>query len=407
MADVTISPTVFNAHLRSVRAGPIWVNTNIAYIFYKGSAASGLQLVYVKTTDGGVTWGDEVDINSDSPERISVWYDQWTPGNAGTLIHMTYCEVDDDNVYYRSLDTFDDTLSSEVTVFTGSTFDSTSSWAVATVDIVRARGGNLYIGFWGDGAGEFGFYRSTDDGDNWTSRAQLADGNEADGILLMPGAETDEDDIWCVYWDRSANALSLKVYDNSDNSWSETSIATSVADSNFYYQMSASPRHRDNHVILVAWSELDAATADLKAWDIGGSGSITALTNVLTDTNEAAQVAVLIDQQTDDIYVAYLKGGTWEATVDVKYKKSTDGGSTWGDEQDYSEASADDVRALWAGVSVGLSGGRFQPVFFNNDLRDLFTNRTNDVSIAPNLPLRDAYVGASVDGIPNQGSARS
>ncbi|KKK84062.1 hypothetical protein LCGC14_2787140, partial [marine sediment metagenome] len=165
--------------------------------------------------------------------------------------------------------------------------------------------------------------------------------------------------------------------------------------SNFFYQMSASPRHSDNHVILAVWSELDAATADLKVWDIGGSGDITAMADVVTDLDESAQVAVFINQQNNDIYVAYIKGGTWEATADIKYKKSTDGGTTWGSEQTYSEGTADDLRALWAGVSVGADGGRFQPVFFNDDLNDLFVNLTNDVNIPPLVKLhRATYASA-------------
>ncbi len=405
MADITVGTSVTSLlHRQGVHLGPVWVNVNTAYIFYIDASND---LVYQKTSDGGATWATAVSVKTGTLIKASIWYDKWTPGNAGTLIHIAYTESVGDDVLYRNLDTLDDSLSTEITVVDGASYTS-GSWAEGVVDIVRARGGNLYIGFWGDAGGEFGFYRSTDTGATWTSRAQLADGNEADGILLMPGNETDEDDIWCIYWDRSADALSLKVYDNSGDSWSETSIASSMVDFTVYYQMSAAPRHSDNHVILAAWSEIDAATADLKAWDIGSSSSITALTGIVTDLDASAQVAVFVNQQDDSIYVAYLKGGTWQAIVDAVYKKSTDGGTTWGSEQTYSEASADDIRALWAGLSVGPDGGRFQPTFVNIDLTDLFVNLVNSIYIAPSVnPLRDAYVGASVDGIPNQGSARS
>ncbi len=406
MADIAVDTDVREIlYNRGVRLGPIWIGVNTAYVFYTDSSDD---LIYRKTTDGGATWGAEVTVRTGDVYCVSLWYDKWTPGISGTTIHIAYLDFVTLKTYYRSLDTFDDSLGTETAVFTGVGYSATN-WSGYTVDILRSRGGNLYIGFWGGTAvADSGFYRSTDNGATWTSRAQLADGSGADGILLMPGDEDDNQDIWCIYWDRSADEISLKVYDDSGNSWSETSIATSMADSNFYYQMSASPRGRDNHVILAVWSELDAATADLKVWDIGGSGDITAMTSVVTDLAESAQVAVLINQQNDDIYVAYLKGGTWEATTDVVYRKSTDGGTTWSAEQSYSEAAADDNRALWAGVSVDGNGGRFQPMFFNDDLDDLFVNLVNSVYIAPSvLPLRDAYVEAAVDDIPNQGSARS
>ena len=411
MADTTVGTSVSSTlHQEAVRAGPVWIDVNTAYIFYQDGSSD---LVYQKTTDGGATWATAVSIKVATLVKASIWYDRWTPGNAGTLIHIAYTEVAGDDVLYRNLDTLDDSLSTEVVVFAGTTFTDVN-WDTGVVDIVRARGGNLYLGFWGDADGEFGFYRSTDDGATWASRSDLADGNAVDQIFLLPGNETDKDDIWCVYWDRSANRITVKVYDDSEDDWViETVISPGMTDDVSYYQMSAAIRHSDNHVIIAAWTEIDAATADLKIWDAvlsiaPADADVTALTDVVSNLDASAQVAVLINQQNDDIYVAYLKGGTWEATVDVKYKKSTDGGTTWGSEQSYSEAAADDIRALWAGMSVGADGGRFQPVFFNMDLTDLFVNLVNDVYISPSvLPLRDAYVGATVDEIPSHGSARS
>ncbi|KKL55633.1 hypothetical protein LCGC14_2253440, partial [marine sediment metagenome] len=121
----------------------------------------------------------------------------------------------------------------------------------------------------------------------------------------MPGDEADNQDIWCIYWDRSADEISLKIYDDSGNSWSETSIATGMADDSAgsYAQMSAAPRHSDNHAILAAWSAPNVATADLRVWDIGGVSDITAMTNVVTDLDESGAVAVFVDQRDNSIYV--------------------------------------------------------------------------------------------------------
>ncbi|KKM74195.1 hypothetical protein LCGC14_1402710 [marine sediment metagenome] len=398
MADIAVSTSADSLlYRKGVCLGPVWINVNTAYIFFVDGSAD---LVYRKTSDGGATWATAVSVKAATVAKASIWYDKWTPGNAGTLIHIAYTGTDGDDLFYRNLDTLDDSLSTELTVVDGTSFVD-GTWSQATVDIVRARGGNLYLGFWGDADGEFGFYRSTDDGATWTSRAQLADGNAVDGILLVPGNETDEDDIWCIYWDRSANEITLKAYDNSGDSWSESVIAASMADDASFYQMSAAPRHSDNHVILAAWDIISGPTADLWVFDLADSvGDVGSVTSVLVNTNNAIQVAVFINQQNDDIYVAYLKDGT------AVYKKSTDGGTTWGSETAISEAAADDLRALWAGISVGPDGGRFQPVFFNDDLDDLFVNLVNSVYIAPSvLPLRDAYAGASVDGVPNRGSA--
>jgi len=406
MADTLVDATVqTNLNYRTLRLGPVWIDENTAYVVYTDDA---LDLVYQKTGDGGATWGAPVLIRVGTVIKTSIWFDKWTPGDAGTKIHIAYMDSTSDDVFYRSLNTSGDSLGSEITVFAGVSFNVGGNWTGAIVDITKARGGNLYIGFWGDAVGEFGFYRSDDAGATWNSRAQLADGNAVDPILLFPGNEADTQDIWCIYWDVDASEISLKIYDNSGDSWSETAIVGSMTFNSQLFPMSGATRASDNHVILAAWTVYNNAAADLVVWDIGGSGSLTAKTDVVTNLDDSALVAVFIDQQTDDIYVAYITGAVFPGTVDIKYKKSADGGASWGAQQDYSELAADNLRMVWAGMSVGTDGGKFQPAWFNDDLDDLYVNLVNDVHIAPSVnPLRDAYVGASVDDIPNQGSARS
>ena len=102
----------------------------------------------------------------------------------------------------------------------------------------------------------------------------------------------------------------------------------------------------------------------------------------MTDLAESACAAVFINQQDDSVYVAYVKGGTWGSAVDAVFKKSSDGMANWAAESSYSEGAADDIRMVHAGRTVGASGGRYQPVFFNDDLNDIFVNLTYDVEIA-------------------------
>jgi hypothetical protein len=379
MADTTVDTTVDpNLNIRVQESGPVWTDASTGYIIYEDDA---FDVVYQKTANGGATWGSPVTVHTGTVARLSIWFDKWTTGDAGTKIHIAYVDGGSEDVFYRDLDTSGDTLGTARTVFAGVSFVF-GGWTSGTVSITKSRGGYLYVGFWGDAGGENGFFRSTDAGVNWTSRAALADDDSVDAILLRPSNEADDQDIWCIYWDRSADEISLKTYDDSGNSWSETSVETSMADAVNYHTMAASIRQSDGHLILAAWSELDATTADLMVWDINGSGSITAKTDVVTNLAESSQVSVFINQQNDDIYIAYLKGGTWESTVDVMYKKSTDGGASWGAEQAYSEAAADDLRLVTSGLGVGDDGGIFQPVWFNDDLDDLFVNLVNDVVIS-------------------------
>ncbi len=99
MADITVDASVNTTlHQRAVRAGPVWVNVNTAYIFYVDGSSD---LVYQKTSDGGATWAAAVSVKTGTLIKASIWFDKWTPGNAGTLIHIAYTESVGDDLLYR------------------------------------------------------------------------------------------------------------------------------------------------------------------------------------------------------------------------------------------------------------------------------------------------------------------
>ena len=153
--------------------------------------------------------------------------------------------------------------------------------------------------------------------------------------------------------------------------------------------MDASVRHSDKVIILAAHSNDDTSGDDLLTWAITvnripvESGDIAIKANVFTDQAESAQVSVFINQQNNDVYIAYLKGGTWVSAVDAVFHLSDDDLATWEAEQEYSELSpSDDLRMVTAGRTVGDAGGRYQPVFNNDDFEDIFVNLVNDVEIS-------------------------
>jgi hypothetical protein len=395
MADVAVE-TVLSANLetRNVRSGPVWTDENTGYVFF----ADGSQDVrYRKTTDGGASWAASVLIDATSYSALDVWFDKWTPGDTGTVIHIWWMEGTGDDVHYRSLDTATDTLGTDEIVFAGVSFETTSRFTHG-ISGTKAVGGNLYVQFWGDNDGERGFYRSEDDGDTWGSQTDGADGNAVDEVLCLPDADSsDPDDIVMIYWDRSANEISIKKYDDTgaggNGSWSETSISGSMNDSTLYLQLSAVVRHSDGHIIVAAWTALDSGTLidDLKVWDITlATPTITAKTDVITNTNDCVCVGLFIDQNTDDLYCAYLGdedgSETWGTTVTAFYKKITAADfaadNAWGAQTAYQEAAADDEKYISAGHSTpGSAAGRFEPVWQNDDLNDFFVNKVNSVEI--------------------------
>ncbi|MDP1675670.1 MAG: hypothetical protein Q8L88_02300 [Bacteroidota bacterium] len=300
--------------------------------------SANIDIYYVKSTDRGLTWSAPVGIKTGTNVcGVAVWYDGWTPGDSGTKIHVAYYEDTTDDVFYRYLDTASDTLGSEITVFAGAS--ATYVNASACISITKARGGYIFVAFDIDGGTELGFYRSTDGGGTFGARTDV---NEAtsDYYLLFPGNYADANDIDCIYWDRSANEISLKVHDDSANSWAETSIAASMVDlasTTAAPQFAGLVRDTDGHLILVAWSDADLLNSDLRCWDINGSGSITEKTNVVQNsTDDQAVCGIAMDTDNDYLYVFYLGksdgSNTAYTSMSVNYKFSTDGGTTWSSE---------------------------------------------------------------------------
>jgi hypothetical protein len=390
MADVAVDSAVANyTHCGLSRGGPVWTTASIGYVVYIDSTGDA---VYSKTSDGGDNWSAATSIDATSVSGLDIWFDKWTPGDSGTKIHIWWMESDTDDVHYRSLDTSSDTLGTDITVFDGASFDALSFFRNdSEISGTKAVGGNLYVQFWGDADGERGFYRSVDSGANWTSRTDGADGNVVDYVICLPDDDSaDSQDIVMLYWDVSATEISIKKYDDSDGaggSWAETSVSAGMSYSLTYLQWGAVVRHSDGHVLLAAWSVEDQATADLKVWDITlTTPTITGKTDVITDSDDCICAALFIDQNNDDLYCAYagMDDGsqTAGALLQVHYSKSDDGAATWGGETTYQANTADDERWIGAGHSTpGAAAGRFEPMFFNDDLNDIYVNKDNSVEI--------------------------
>ncbi len=413
MADVAIDTAIHSAtEIRTLRSGPVWTSDLVGYSFF---ISSGQDVFYRKTEDGGATWDARVDVSGNiSATNMDVWFDQWTPGDSGTLIHMWWMDAVGDLVHYRSLDTSDDSLGSIITVFTGVSLFFPANRDGAAISGTKAVGGNLYVQWWGDIFGEHGFERSTDGGDNWTSRTDAADGDPVDEILCLPdGDSADNEDIVMIYWDRSADEIFVKKYDDSMNSWGSTSISGSMVDEVLILNMSAVVRHSDGHIIVAAWNALDLSTSDLKVWDIAlATPTITAKLDVVTNATDCAGAALFIDQNNDDLYCAYLGNEDSSETlladpgVTAFYKTISaadfSADNSWGSQTAYQENTSDDERYISAGHSTpGSAAGRFEPQFFNDDLSDLFVNFNNSVVVgaaAAAAPTEEVEGGPAAHG---------
>lgn len=346
------------ANVSVIAAGTLSINFNGAAARYNVRTPGGVlylvyvdinsDVAYIKSSDGGLTWGTPVSVFAGTVTQLSIWYDRWSNISAG-LIHCAYTESVTDDVKYRSINTeSSDTLSTETTIFAG-----VSTNAGGALSITRARGGNLGCVFNIDGGAEDGFSRSTDVGATWGARADPTEAATQDQYILLPGWAADNQDMMLYFWDASADEISQKLYDDSADSWAETSIATTMVDTAAtvsFPHFAASVDIANSRNLLVAWTAVDLANADLRCWHITES-TITEVTNVvLNSTDDQGMCAIGIDTDTEDWYVFYAgkSDGSeiFDSNAHIYYKKSTDDGATWGSETVISTAEMT-LFSLW------------------------------------------------------------
>jgi hypothetical protein len=309
----------------------------VLYLIY---IDTNIDVVFIKSTNGGFTWSTPTVIFAGSATAVSVWYDRWSNIAAG-LIHVAYQESATDDTFYRTINTASsDALSTQTTIFLGA-----STAAGGHLSITRAVGGNVYCKTVIDAGAEGGFFRLLNanvPNGAWDA-ARTVDETIAtvDQMILLPDYDAaDTQDILAIFWDASANEISRKLYDDSANSWSETSIATSMAEQNatstwpdFAVAMDiANTRH-----FLVAWSGTDLASSRLRAWTVD-SGSITALTDVVSSsTDDQGMTGITLDTNTGRLTVVYAGktdgSETFPTAINIYRKFSDDSGTTWSGEE--------------------------------------------------------------------------
>ena len=338
-ADVSL-PDGMTANSRSCGQSNHLVRTaaGVLYMFY--ISGSDADFYYLKSTNYGLTWGTpQLVKGSITGIGLAVWFDKWTPADTGTVIHLVYMESTGSDVFYRSLDTASDTLGTEQTVFAGASF---TAGANTCLSVTKSEAGAILVAFDGDGGTETGFYKSNEYpvSTGFTAKTDLNEAASTDYYQLFPGNDADTADIYALFWDRSAGELTLKTYDDSGNSWSESAAIatglTSIASTTVAPQFSGAVRNSDGHLCAVWWTNSDNVNADLMFVDITSSASIGTPVKIFDSTDDQGSCALTVDSTDDTLYVFYLgkTDGTETAytAVNVYYRTSTDDGATWGAE---------------------------------------------------------------------------
>lgn len=384
-ADTTVvTDADTNAEQTTIPYGPYWDSTTTGVIIYHDA---GDDANYCRTTNSGASWSCG-SVEDATGEQFAAFYDKVVPGDTGNLVHVMINDSSGgggDDLHYNTIEVSSGTVGTTTNITTGASLTGGSTDNRNCIG--KSVSGHIYAAYQSSsGAGTSAAWYSDDGGSSWNSIASPFDDDSAnDWCIIMPAETTDDDDVAVIFHDVSASELSIKMYDFTADTWTETSISTGITADATYKHYDATVRHSDGAILVAAHNAADTAGDDVQSWEIQpdsiASPTVTAKTNVVTNVSEAGFVGMLIDQNTDDVYVAITNGTSFRVTTDVHYFKSTDDMGTWGSETTYSEDAADNIRGVSGGHSVDADGGRWMPAFLNDDLLDVFVNETNDVEL--------------------------
>jgi hypothetical protein len=406
-AEVTIeSDTTDTTYEFGASPTVVFTTNQIGYIFFVDSASD---LAYRKTTNGGTNWSaaQVIDNTLDGWLNVSVWYDQWTPGDStGTLIHVAASATSSDDIYYTYLNTSGDTLRGSVTAaLSGTTFTEGSN---AAPSIAKNADGSLFIAanfanYSGSAGGAVA--KSTDGGDNWSDITPSGWSSVSiDQIQLLPLLT--DNDIVAIKAETSSNAIKYQIYHEASTSWagSWSIISTTTENTTYDQWFSATIKKSTGDVYLTLANYAANANNDIEFWSLDDDNRVSGFSqksNVYDNSNAVVSPVPLVEEDTGNVYVAYIKGSTnyvysgygLGSVTYIYYKKSTDGGTTWSSENGVlNNDVGDDYRFLRGNL---LSSDRLFVAYYDDDDNDIFGTTIASQGVAVEANIDTAIIDAT------------
>lgn len=376
MVDVKIVTTQSDTQNRfRDRSNYVWVDTQIGYYFQAivGPTSQTMKGVeYYKTINAGDAWTGPTDIwrniggTGRETDGYDIWYDRWTPGDTGTIIHVAVStnitSASQRQHKYFTIDTADDTLTEVHAGFVNYSNSATGR----SVSIIKAEDGALYFQTAQDISSTFAhnLWRSTDAGLNWTDLGSVV-GIQGVRFVIFPTASTDQRDVLVLVLDLLGDSLKAYVWDDSITAFTSPVTLGAVGDFNHSTKgnfWTSTFRQSDKATLVAIHEEGDHTSHDFRFFQVDWDGTTLTATEkakIFTAQTHGPAAAVTLNNNNDDIYVAYSEG-TSGSTV-ITQVKSTDGGTTWGAATQMSDEDVDYV-SVWGTPQIAGSG-RIHPIF--------------------------------------------
>jgi len=386
-AQVTIDPGAQTLGTSHIMAGTqtVFVDDQTGYKFFRDAPG---YCVYRKTTNGGTSWSGTTTVDAQTDcQAIQVWYDQWTPGDTGTYIHIATLDSSVDDIFYNRLDTNGDTLlmgtgPRDVSTNSG---NSTATFGVGanTVSITKGTDGTIYTTLadttdsyvvecsatcnlaasWT----ETGANPLTPLANDYSILAPLPGGNI---MLISRAIAAGLEDIRYKIWNNTAWSAAWTTIDGNatDNTLYDVGMAVAVS--------TTTPGN-----IYLAYTARNAALGgddQIRGAKYNGSTWATTTDIVTSTTLGLTNVAIGLDAANDDVYVAY-SGRTNTAlsmTTNVYWKMATSSMMNWSAQTGPINSAADDVYGLDINP---ISDQRIYATWFASSTDDILGDTLADI----------------------------
>ncbi|MFX0205548.1 MAG: DUF2341 domain-containing protein, partial [Candidatus Hodarchaeota archaeon] len=398
--EVIIDNDVYDA-TDEYNPGPniVFINDSHGYLFFQKTNGGLAEIVYYKTTDNGTTWEGPINIDCGPPEyrfrSFSCWFDQWTPNNTGTKIHLIGNSITYDEMVYNYLNTKDDTSGGEWTVIMASGGSHNAPDGGGTVTISTE--GEIYGASWMFNGPQFAKYNTS-----WYAITPpypfLNDDDDHGQLLPLSGG-----DILCIYEDTTGNVLYSFIYNDELDMWdasptflttltSETEPPEDEYNNNANWGATIDPNTQN--VYLVLNNDILNTTGDLETWVFfNHNRSWSQKSDVVTNCGiRGDEVKPIYDISNNTLFAVYINNKS------IFVKNSTDGGNSWS-----SESQVSTVEAEWIVLRTNfISSERIYTIYFDNEHNDVYGITIADLSRGPeNATVRINVVDLDNRIVPN------
>ena len=366
--------TSFTSRNKTVSIEDPGAGTNVwVYEFYINNSG---HLGYKKSTDNGATFGSFQTIDSVPATYVdvAVWFDRWTKGGTGNIIHIVGANTTDQGLRYFQLDTNNsDTISGDLVALTSTTLNSTD----ANASICISWDGTVYVACTFTTTAGIRMAESSTPTSSWTDRGLVTNSsNSADAGKLVP-AKTDDDVMMYMVEFAGTDTFTVARWDAIGHTWSiEDNSTIPVPTGEEDWDVVHDPVDGDSYVVIVSVVGTDSVLSEMQTFFYDESAGTVTLRgthkiNAQTGNSHFVEYPRLaLDTNNNTIICAFLWGTA--ASKAIQMMCSYDGARTFGDPcRIMNGIASDDYRYVSTCYHVIDEAIGFHVSWFNDDLNDL------------------------------------